>query len=223
MDHAIPGNTPVKTFACLLVSALLLLNVGCASSGSPERESALQTIEGVQAYRTSAQDAKQQVGETLSAMEALPSAGSNLASVYKRYVDQVKDMDDALEELREQRGQMRSQFASYQEQWFSSTVELENDTLRQAAQRRIEEVRTDFNAVTPMYNQVTESGQPFLNKLHEVRRYLANDLTVPALKAVAPALEEARQDASSFRTALDRLIVQLTTLQESLQPETSGQ
>lgn len=206
----------------LLATLLAFPLLGCASSGDPQRQAAVNTIKGVQAYSTAAEDAKAQVGETLSAMEALPGSGTNLADAYDTYVDQLDAMEQAMNQLREQRGEMRTRFARYQENWYGDTLTLESENLQQAAQRRLQEVRRDFEAVEPSYQEVTRTGNTFLGKLSEVRRYLANDLTAPALDALAPSLEQSRQTAADFRTALDRLVVKLTTLRESLQPETSA-
>jgi chromosome segregation ATPase len=208
-----------STFALML---LMLAPLGCASSGNPGRAAAMQTVDQVDRLAEAVQNSRDQVGQTVQVLEQLPGAGRELPDAYNRFTKQVETMTRSSEAVAERRAAMRKQFAAYQQQWYSETVEMDNDTLRQAAQQRVNEVRRDFDALQPAYRSVRESYVPFLDQLEQVRTYLGLDLTTPSVKAMVPTIEDVRGSAATLRQDLDNLLIDLRTLSDSLKPATSG-
>lgn len=211
----------------LALAPLLILTVlvgGCASSGSgdPQRDAAISTMDRTDALRQAVQASKVQVGESLNAMEALPAAGSKLRNVYGDYKSELREMEKSADRVSKLRREMVQQAASYQKNWFGDTETLDSDTLRAAARERLDTVRRNFDAVEPLYQDVADGYADYIAQLREVRTYLSNDLTTPAVQAVTPTFEKARQNAGSLRTAMDQFIISLRSLSESLAPETSG-
>lgn len=117
----------------------------------------------------------------------------------------------------------KRQFAKYQEHWYGDILEMENQNLRRAAQERLVAVREDFNALDPAFQNLQNAYSPFLQHLDDIRTYLANDTTTPAVNKMVPVFEQARQSAADLRTAMDQLLIQLKTFDEALRPATSGQ
>ena len=206
--------------ACLLAVLPLL---GCASTAADRHDGARNTLDQTNELSDALQKSKQQVQTTLTALERLPNSGTNLAGDFRDLSKQIRRMNDTADDVAEQRGAMRQQFAKYQEHWYGDMIELDNATLRQAAQERLEVVRQDFDALDPAYRDLQGAYDPFLAHLDEIRTYLANDTTMPAVRKMVPTFEEARQSAADLRTAMDQLLIELRQFNESLKPETSGQ
>ena len=209
---------PLPLLTALLAASLL---IGCASS-NPRRDAANDVINRTEKFRQAVEASKEQVGVSLAAMERLPGSGTELKKAYNNFQGEVKAMQKSRQRVQEARSEMRARFSKYQEAWYSDTASLNNPTLRQAANDRLLEVRQDFEAIRPLYNDVNDGYETFIPQLQEVETYLSNDLTVPAVQAVTPTLEKTRQEAGTLRTAMDELIIGLRTLTDSLLPETSG-
>lgn len=207
-----------------LVCVLLVFGpmIGCASSGNDRRSAANQTVEQVQNLSEAITESRQQVQDTLAAVEALPGSGTKLKRAYDQLDEELSELHGSAQRVAERRAAMKQQFAVYQQLWYSRTVEIDNPTLRDAAEQRIAEVRADFDAIEPAYREVREAYRPYLDHLDEVRTYLASDLTTPAVEAMVPTIEQARQSAGSLRTAMDQLLIKLQALTDSLIPSTSG-
>ncbi len=211
----------MKPTTLLSLLLLALFTVGCAST-TPRRDAANRVIERTDDLREAVDASKQQVGTSLDAMERLPGSGQDLKKAFNQYEKELKSMQKSADRVVERRREMSTHFSKYQEAWYGDTAALTNPTLREAAIDRLAEVREDFEAIRPLYDDVSRGYDRFFPVLQEVRTYLANDLTVPAVQAVTPTLEKARQEAGTLRTAMDELIIGLRTLSESLAPETSG-
>ena len=211
----------VKLLPLLTALFATSLLIGCASS-SPRRDAANEVIKRTTQLREAVESSKEQVGVSLNAMERLPGSGTELKKAYSNFRDEVKAMQKSRERVQKARREMLTRFSKYQEAWYGDTASLNNPTLRQAAIDRLAEVREDFEAIRPLYGDMAEGYDRFIPHLQEVQTYLANDLTVPAVQAITPTLEDARQDAGTLRTAMDELIIGLRTLTDSLMPETSG-
>jgi chromosome segregation ATPase len=206
----------------LLTAALTVPGFGCASSGSAGREASTQTVEAVDRFAEAVRDSRNQVNQTLGSIEKLPEAGVNLPDAYDTLTGEIEQMNATADEVTEQHAAMRQQYAAYQQQWFSQTVEMDNATLRSAAEQRINEVRREFDAIEPAYRDLREAYVPYLDHLEELRVYLSHDLTAPAVQAMVPTLEDVRQSAGNLRSSMDTLLGKLTTLSDSLKPATSA-
>ena len=211
----------MKTILACLLAVLPL--IGCASTVADRHDGARNTLDQTERLTQAIQDSKQQVQTTLTALERLPDSGTNLVGDFKDLSKQIREMNDSADDVAEQRAQMKRRFAQYQEHWYGDMIELDNATLRQAAQERLEVVRQDFDALDPAYRDLQEAYDPFLAHLDEIRTYLANDTTIPAVRKMVPTFEETRQNAADLRTAMDQMLIELRDFNESLKPETSGQ
>ena len=214
----------VKPFLLALLLVVALGPVGCASSPrDAKHRGAIRTMDATTQLSEEVTASKLQVQRTITALETLPNAGSELKKNFAQLDKQIKAMNESADDVAAARAEMKNDFARYQEHWYGDAVTFDNPTLREAAQQRLNEVREDFNAIDPAYVEVRRAYDPFLQHLGEVRTYLANDLTTPAVQAMVPTFEQSRQNAADLRTAMDQLLIKLRQFSESLAPETSAQ
>ena len=206
-----------RLLAALPVLILAGSFAGCASKPSP-RDPATDTAASLEETSSSLQDLKAQVGETLAAMERIPGSGGNLASTFGDYRGQLDELKKSLNQVSEQQRSLDGQLTRYQQQWAADTARFDSGNLRENAQRRLNEVRDTIDDIDPAYDRVRDSGRDLVSHLEEIRTYLGNDLTTPAVRSITPTLEEARQRGATLRTNIDELLIEMREINDTITP-----
>lgn len=182
----------------LTIMAGLVLSLaftGCASSGGDRSKAAVaslkQTHEQINAT-------SKHVDAALASLNSL-QYGPDLQKKFDQYKKEVSAIESNAASVKKSAADMHARSADYIKKWQAEMDKTGNEELKQAAAQRREQIQARFGDITAAHDAVRDAYTTFHNDLVSLRTYLSNDLTDAGIKASAPAIKKANDDATVMR------------------------
>lgn len=204
----------MKQFFLLLSLAAAL--VGCATTAVERQE---QTVSSVANTRKEMLDIRGQIDRTLTSLHALVNASPNdLRKTYQQYAKNVEAMQKDAAAMDKHARAMEKQTGDYLAGWQRAQSEIQNPELRDVTGQRRELMTHSFQRIQSAFRDARREVTPFLTRLEDIRRAVANDLTVVGVSAVAQtdAVASANAHGAAVATSLDVAIGEFDQLVGSL-------
>lgn len=204
----------MKQFSIPLLLAAAL--VGCATTAVERQE---QTVSSVASTRKEMLDIRGQIDRTLASLNALVNASPNdLRKAYQQYAKNVEAMQKEAAAMDRHARAMEKQTGDYLAGWQRAQSEIQNPELRDVTGQRRELITHSFQRLQSAFREARREVTPFLTRLEDIRRAVANDLTVVGVSAVAQtdAVASANAHGASVAASLDVAVGEFDQLAGSL-------
>lgn len=204
----------MKQFSTSLLLAAAL--VGCATTAVERQE---QTVSSVASTRKEMLDIRGQIDRTLASLNALVNASPNdLRKAYQQYAKNVEAMQKEAAAMDRHARAMEKQTGDYLAGWQRAQSEIQNPELRDVTGQRRELITHSFQRLQSAFREARREVTPFLTRLEDIRRAVANDLTVVGVSAVAQtdAVASANAHGASVAASLDVAVGEFDQLAGSL-------
>jgi chromosome segregation ATPase len=174
--------------------------------------------------------ADQQVADTLTAMNQLVQAPTELPQQYRAFTAEVSRTADQASRAQARAQRMQSQWQQYITTWEQELAQVGTPELRATAAERRKAVRRNFERIRREVNDVQAAYRPFIEQLQDIQTALALDLTPAGLQAARPAIDPARQTGSQLMrqiaevvTEIDNVLMQRAALPAPGEPVAGSQ
>jgi hypothetical protein len=222
-----------------LLATFGALELGCASgsragatasgdsSGEPTQPAAMsvpgvaRTATAADALRSTADELgklRQTIGETVTALQALPNAQGDLLAPFGRFMALHAEVDEGEHRLAQRGDEMRARARDYITNWEVEVYGVEDPDLRAQADTRRNQVRDDYGRIHDAGRAVREAMQPFQRQLDDLQTVLANDLTPAGVRAAAPAVRRAEDSGQGAQQRIDGFIAELDRVASTMTP-----
>lgn len=209
----------MKPFIPLAVLAgVLLLHVGCASSGYDKAGKTSTTL----------QEAAKGIDHALLPLDNAVATLSDLVNnpqpdvtpQFKKYSAAVSKLESLSDDVSSHATAMRAQGTAYFKVWDQELAKIQNEDIHSRSLERKNAVAAQFESVRVSYAKTTTEFAPFMADLKDIRRALATDLTAGGIASVKDLASMANSKVPPLRESLIVLSTDFKSLGVSLSPTT---
>ncbi|QOV90427.1 DUF2959 family protein [Humisphaera borealis] len=184
----------------------------------PGVDRTLEAVSSVRDLRTALTAERLQVDKTLVALTAVTNSQGDLIPAFQQYVQSLADLKAARQNSASSADAMRDKARGYITGWEVEVYGVEDQALRTQAERRRNEVRKDYAAVTDSLRTVQDAYEKFESKADDVRRFLANDLTGAGVQAAASAGQQTVTAGGEHKGRIDATVTTLDLVLGHMSP-----
>lgn len=205
----------MKTFPVSITSVLILFIIsGCATT-NPSRSQ--ETISSVEAVEEQLNQIREQLNQTQQSLDSVTNADeSNIEDAYNSYSDDVEALEEMKSELNNRAEAMREISDEYLTQWQNDARSYNNEELRSASERRRNDLRRTLDRVMENSGEVNRMLEEFISDTKEIESYLANDLTVNGVNAVAESQQNVERTEDEVTNAISRMQNSVTEIKQEM-------
>lgn len=180
------SNRPNTWLVCLVAVAVC----GCSSNPKGPGRTA-KAVESFGDTREHIDRANKQVAATNESLRKLRDAsGGDLRPMFNKFAENVKKTEDAAKEAKSRSEAMRKNTDAYVAQWQKEMGQISDESLRKMSQQRAAAAKADFERVRAAAADAREAYEPYMQGLHDVQQYLANDLTASGVQSIRPKADD---------------------------------
>lgn len=207
-----------KSIRKLLVTAICSLAVTFAAartgaSGDTFKQSAEL---GKRTAKTS-QDVNKYVTQLDKAEQALSSVshaqGKDLRKQYESFSKEVNKLEEAQGNATSNIDEMKLTGTEYFSSWDTSIAQMSNPELKQASAERRAKVMKDHDELAATLSEIGRQLQPFMSDLHDLKAFLATDLSPANVDKASEMIQKSQADAQALK---DKIAGVQTTLKQFL-------
>jgi len=212
----------MKIKLCLQRTGLFLatavLFTGCASANYNK---AAGTAAALNQSATLVTTGSVQMDRTLAALnDLLANPQPDLRMQFKTFDDSVNDLAAAAQDVAAKTQDMQTQGDAYFTEWDLELAQIHNEDIRTRSESRKAETMAKFAKMHQQYDDTEAAFKPFMSDLHDIQKFLANDLTPAGLAAIKDPAAKATSDAEPLKKSLTSLSAEFDDLGLSLSPNT---
>lgn len=216
-------KTAVYVITMLLGTITCL--IGCATTGT---DRATKTTTSMQEVEEDYKQASVQIDATRATLEDLVKPDqTDMKKAYDAYAKDAKKMEQLGKQLDKHTEKMNTRGNQYFTEWESSYT---NPEIRELSERRRIELRKGYAQIADASIGVKGALKSYLTDIMEIRKYLSNDLTPPAIESIRPVAQTAVKNGENLKetikpvlTAIDRVKADMTQGGINKGPENSGE
>lgn len=195
---------------------------GCGSDARPvdappvqtKSQSQVMTAASIESFNANLVKAKSDIDAALSALTKLTDPTTeNLRTAYDQYGDRVARVVQQAETTAREASAMRTSRAAYFQQWEDRMVEIDNPTIRAAAEQRRAKLRDSHERITTATLQARDAYDPFIRDLQDVRKFLGPDLSRQSVSMLGDIRTKCVQSGNVVKQKIDVVIDELDTIQ----------
>jgi hypothetical protein len=204
-------------FAIVIAAGLI---TGCASENYNKSVDTAATL-----HKSSDMIAKgsTQIDDALTALNDLVlNPLPDLRNQYQTFAGKVDALEATAKNIAAENEAMKAQGAAYFNEWDRQIATIQNEDIRNRSETRRGEVTARFTRIGVQYDETRNAFLPFMSDLHDVQKFLANDLTAGGLVAIKDATAKATTDAVPLKTSLARLSEEFKSLGTSMSSTTAA-
>ena len=166
---------------------------------------------------------RDQLQSTLNALTALTKQQKgDLQPAYNTYVAAVKNTHTVADNTRARITAMQDASKDYFDAWKADIAGINNASLRNKAQKRMNAVLENYNGVIKSLSDASDKFKPLLSDLDDVQKMLANDITPGGVKAVSGVASDANWTMKKVRSSILEAIEKTGDMAKSLSSEKSN-
>lgn len=189
----------------ITLASVLALGLAACATGPRQQ--------GPQAVSSSMDQVEENLGSTQTQVDYVDSAiedltrsasaeDADLERAFEEFTEEVEKMEEIGEELASHADAMREQGVSYFEEWRTSGEEISDPEIRDISEERHAQSRSAFDEATRSSVDVKRVLQTYISDLRDIETFLSNDLTPSGVEAIAPVIEQAREDGEALKQAI---------------------
>ena len=198
---------------CLMISLVTLL-------ASATQATQQQLATSIREARTEATRTSEQLKATLDALNALAKqTQGDLRPAYNAFAAEIPKTEAAATWTRTRVTWMASDGRQYFKSWQATIDGIANESLRKKAQKRLNNVRGDYDKVEVALQKAGDKFRPFLSDLSDIKRTLATDITPGGVKAIRSTVTSANWNHKFVNTAINSALKGMDKMEKSLSTE----
>ena len=210
------GPTRRSSLSVVMIVSALMGALGCSSGGEDKKtageERAGAAVSGLKETRAELAAAKGQLEKTLAAMNAMRDGQGTLPTEFATYNAELKKTEEHAAKVRARAADMRARASEYQTKWRQEVSNIDDPTLRAAANSRAEKVRERYDGITAKANETRAAYEPFMKQLKGVQTYLSNDLTAAGVQSAGDVFDRATANGKTVSERIDAVIAELDSV-----------
>ena len=157
---------------------------------------------------------KEQIDRTMSALAAVSDPNQpNLQAAYRTYCDELDKLSAHQQRLAAEAEAMRQARTTYFARWDERVSDIDNPTIRAAAEERRTRLRNAQERISTDAGQARDAYRPLMSDLQDVRKFLDGDLSKDTTAVLGPATTKAQKDAQVVKERIDVVIADLDAVQ----------
>lgn len=185
---------------------------------SPQAKLA-KSVTVIQAETVATRD---QLQATLNALTALTKQEKgDLKPTFETFSEEVKKTHVVAEQTAARITAMQDASKEYFVSWKTQINEINNESLRKKALKRMEAVQEKYDDVIKSLKEASEKFKPFLSNLDDVQKMLVNDITPGGVKTIRGIADDANWNMKKVRTSIAEAIEELGDMSKSLSSQSS--
>jgi len=201
---------------CAVVAAMALCGVGC--SNSVRSDASVQAVQSISDVSAQLDKAKAGVDRTVALLGQLQADGGT-EKTFKDYTDSVNDRQDAGDAAAKRGAAMREKREEYLAKWQANIQATQNPDIKKGMEERVAALRANYDDVASKANDVREAYRVFLQDAKEVQSALKLDLTPAGVKAMDPAINNAKAAGNDLSKKLVAFNDELGDFQGKMSPQ----
>lgn len=207
----------MRTILVLLLTPALLLISSCESTyysameemGFHKRDILIDRIEEAQKAQV---DGQEQFKSALEQFKTVVNfEGGNLEKVYNRLNDELKDSEEAAEEIRNRIDSVDSVANALFEEWQDELGQYSNANFRRDSERQLKETQRRYQRLLSAMRKAEKSIDPVLNTLRDNTLYLKHNLNARAISSLKGELSSVNNNVSTLINAMEKAIKESDT------------
>ncbi len=209
----------MKALTTLLVVGMSLTTVAMGAQAYKKAEKSTETMRKTREEITKA---KTQKDKTMAALAQLMSQTSgNLQKPYKKFADELKDLEKSSDKVRKLATDMRAKNQDYFKAWEKELSEIQNPDLQEkAGQRRAEAVKK-FEEVNPKIQATRDVFVSFMANLQDISSYLSADLSPGGIATISDMVKETQDQNKAVDDGIEKVMQALEEFAAEFSPQTS--
>lgn len=213
----------IKTLTWALVIGTGWMAPGSATAQTTNSTPQARLAESVAVIQAETTATRDQLQSTLNALNALTrQEKGDLKPTFEIYTAQVQKTHFAAEQTASRITAMQDASKDYFGAWKTQINEINNESLRKKALKRMEDVQENYDDVIKSLQEASEKFKPFLSNLDDVQKMLANDITPGGVKAVRGVADDANWNMKKVRSCIADAIEELGDMAKSLSSQSSN-
>jgi hypothetical protein len=195
-------------------SAILL--VGCASTGVERVE---QTSASMTAFRNDIINIQRATDVAMASLnDVIQTANSDPKKAFSAFSSSVAKLDKAVITAKTRAQEVKSQGEAYFKQWETEMKNVQNPEIRRLAETRKEKLQETFSKLGPLLEQTKADFDPFSSDVHDLQKYLSNDLTLAGIDSAKALISKTIEHGRTVQTSLDTLVAEMNTIAATITP-----
>jgi len=164
--------------------------------------------EDIQGFRAGMVGIRAQIDTTLEALNGVVQSanGGDPKSAFKKYSDQIKNMDKQIEKTRSYRQKMQEQGQAYFKEWEAKMGAVTNEELKAKAAARRTELQAQYEKISASVAQAKDDSAKFWQDLQDLQKYYASDLSPAGISGTAEMVAKASADGKTVQGYIDQAV-----------------
>jgi hypothetical protein len=207
--------TLTAAIASLMMAVLL---AGCASSSSSKQKTE-QTSASMAALRNDLVRIKRATDSTLTSLSGVVvSANSDPRKAFGDFTKSLAQLDAAVHTIKTRAQEIRAQGDAYFKLWEAELKQVEDSEIRRLAEQRKAKLKETFDKLSPLLEKAKADFEPFSSDIHDLQKYLNNDLTLGGIDAAKSLIVKTQERGRVVQGSLEALIVEMNTAAATIVP-----
>jgi hypothetical protein len=199
---------------------LYVIGLATLLASATQAYSQEQLAKSMQEVRDETAKTSMQLVTTLGALNGLTQkTEGDLRPAYSAFAEAVTNTVSAAAITAARAKWMDGDGQQYFKEWQDTITSIANESLRKKSQKRLEEVRADFDEVKKELKDASAKFKPFLSDLSDIQKTVAMDVTSAGVKSVRSSVRSANSNYKSVDRAINSAIKELEKMAKSLSPE----
>ena len=205
------------TLACTLMFGAAVVQPASVSAQAASPSAQENLAKSVEEIRTETLATRGQLQTAIGALTALTTQKQgDLKPAYDAYVAEVAKTHADAGKTTSRAAAMQSASKDYFGAWQQDVAGINNASLRQTAQKRLDTARRNYDKVIASLQEAGKRFKPLLSDLDDVQKMLANDITPAGVKSVRGVANDARRDGDRVRATITDALDNLQSLAMAL-------
>jgi chromosome segregation ATPase len=155
-----------------------------------------------------------QLDKTERALSSVSQAqGRDLRKRYESFSKEVDKLEEAQKHATSDVDEMKSMGTKYFSSWDASIAQMSDPELRRASTERRSKVMKDHDELAAALSDIRRQLQPFMRNLHDLKAFLAADLSHANVGKAGEMIQASQDDAQALK---DKIVGVQTTLKQFL-------
>lgn len=191
-------HNPIRGLLLLIEVCVLLATLAPVRAGAAEDTFKQSAELGKRTAKTSEDVDKYvaQLDKTEKALSSIgQSQGKDLKKRYESFSNEVNDLQQVQKHTTADIDEMKATGAGYFAAWDTSISQISNPELKEASVERRAKVMKDHDELTATLGEIGSQLQPFMANLHDLKAFLAADLSPENIAKASGMIQKSQTDA----------------------------
>ena len=196
-----------------------------AAPASWAQKSSEKAAEDRLAFRKSVVAIHGQIDTTVGALKGIVDAkdDSGRKSAFKKYGDQIKEMDKQIQKTRDYAKQMKERGQAYFVEWEKSMQSITNEALKARAAERRAALQNQYQTIEANIEKARQDSAKFWKDLQELQKYFENDSSADAVAGSKDLVDSAGVEGKKIQGYIDEVIAAVDQVGKQVAPQPTAE